>query len=463
MVFPFFKKCKYNECMYTWQDFIKITNESDLKEFVLKVIDSHKGSSLYEYAKEADLYDKQKNVTINEYTKKIYKLSGEPVVDFTSSNAKIASNFFHRLNVQRCTYSLGNGVTFSKDGVKEKLGSDFDIRFKKAGYNAIIHGLTFLYWNVDKFYNFKITEFAPLFDEFSGKLMAGVRFWQLDDDKPMIITLYEPDGFREWSYYDGEFTVRQEKVGYKKIRNSVAGKEISVTYDNYGKLPIVPFYGSTLHQSTLVGMKSAIDNYDLINSGFANDLSDCAQIYWLLSGCEGMTSKDLAQFRDRLMLTHIASVPEDGVKIDAHTQEIPYQARITLLQNLRKQIYEDFGAFDVSNISSGAKTATEIKASYQPLDENADDFEFQCAEAIRELQELAGIEVETPIFKRNVMANEAETVNMVVLESQFLDTETVLKKLPNISPEEIPEIMKKKALEDKWTPSDEEVIVDEEG
>ena len=175
-----------------------------------------------------------------------------------------------------------------------------------------------------------------------------------------------------------------------------------------------------------------------------------------------MTSKDLAQFRDRLMLTHIASVPDDGVKIDAHTQEVPYQARITLLQNLRKQIYEDFGAFDVSSVSSGAKTATEIKASYQPLDENADDFEYQCIEAIKDLQELAGIEAETPIFKRNVMANESEIVNMVMLESQVLDTETVLKKLPNISPEEIPEIMAKKALEDKWTPSDEEEMVDEE-
>ena len=173
--------------MYTWQDFIKITNESDLRAFVLEVIYSHKQTSLYEYAKEADLYDKQKNVTINEYTKKIYKLSGEPVVDFTSSNAKIASNFFHRLNVQRCTYSLGNGVTFSKDGVKEKLGKDFDTKFKKAGYNAIIHGLTFLFWNVNTFYNFKITEFVPLFDEFTGELMAGIRFWQLDDDKPMII------------------------------------------------------------------------------------------------------------------------------------------------------------------------------------------------------------------------------------------------------------------------------------
>ena len=449
--------------MYTWQDFIKITNESDLRAFLLEAISSHKSTNLYKYAKEANLYDKQKNVTINEYTKTIYRLSGEPVVDFTSSNAKIASNFFHRLNVQRCTYSLGNGVTFSKDGVKEKLGKDFDTKFKKAGYNAIIHGLTFLFWNVNTFYNFKITEFVPLFDEFTGELMAGIRFWQLDDDKPMIITLYEPDGFREWSYYNEVFTVRSEKVGYKKIRNSVAGKEISVTYDNYGRLPIVPFYGSNLHQSTLVGMKSAIDNYDLINSGFANDLSDRAQIYWLLSGCEGMTSKDLAQFRDRLMLTHIASVPDDGVKIDAHAQEVPCQARITLLQNLRKQIYEDFGAFDVASVSSGAKTATEIKASYQPLDENADDFEYQCIEAIKDLQELAGIEVETPIFKRNVMANESEVVNMVMLESQVLDTETVLKKLPNIRPEEIPEIMRKKANEDKWTPSDEEEIVNEEG
>ena len=66
-------------------------------------------------------------------------------------------------------------------------------------------------------------------------------------------------------------------------------------------------------------------------------------------------------------------------------------------------------------------------------------------------------------FKRNVMANESEVVNMVMLESQVLDTETVLKKLPNIRPEEIPEIMKKKALEDKWTPSDEEEEVNEEG
>ena len=46
------------------------------------------------------------------------------------------------------------------------------------------------------------------------------------------------------------------------------------------------------------------------------------------------------------------------------------------------------------------------------------------------------------------MANESEVVNMVILESQFLDTETVLKKLPNIRPEEIPEIMAKKANED---------------
>ena len=62
MVFPFFKKCKYNRAMYTWQDFIKITNESDLRAFVLEVIYSHKQTSLYKNAKEADLYDKQKKI-----------------------------------------------------------------------------------------------------------------------------------------------------------------------------------------------------------------------------------------------------------------------------------------------------------------------------------------------------------------------------------------------------------------
>ena len=37
---------------------------------------------------------------------------------------------------------------------------------------------------------------------------------------------------------------------------------------------------------------------------------------------------------------------------------------------------------------------------------------------------------------------------MVMLEAQYLDEETVLNKLPNIMPEEVEKILKKKAEDD---------------
>lgn len=416
------------------------------------MITEHRTSSTYYVAKDANAYDKQRNTTVNEYVKMIYTLSGSPVVDFTASNNKIASNFFNRLNVQRNTYSLGNGVFFREDGTKERLGGDdFDEVMQEAGYNALIHGLTFLFWNGERLYNFDLLEFAPLWDETTGVLRAGIRFWQLDDDRPLFFTIYEEDGYSKWRYSSGADGERieqmQEKMPYKQIVKTAGGEVLEVVGENFESFPIVPLYGSRLKQSTLVGMKQSIDSFDLIRSGFANDLSDCAQIYWLISGCDGMSTADLQRFRDRLLLNHIALGTDGDAKIEAHTQEIPYQARIEYLSNIRKGLYEDFGAFDTSTISAGQKTATEIRASYQSLDENADDFERQVKKAIKAVLELVGIE-DVPTFRRNMIVNESELVNMIVAESAWLDEETILKKLPNIDLSEVEGIMAKKAVED---------------
>ena len=51
--------------------------------------------------------------------------------------------------------------------------------------------------------------------------------------------------------------------------------------------------------STLVGMRATIDAYDLTKSGFANDLEDCAQIYWSVENYGGMQDDDLRKFLDR--------------------------------------------------------------------------------------------------------------------------------------------------------------------
>lgn len=443
--------------MYTYQDYLEVKgDQKKLAEFVRDVITRHKSSAAYKTALDADEYDAERNVTILAFTRFILAADGTPIIDNVASNVKLTSNFFARLNTQRCVYSLGNGMTFQKKGVAERLGAKADKRVNDAGYFALIHGVSFLYWAYDHIHVFRLTEFAPLWDETNDNLGAGVRFWQIDKDKPLYAVLYTPEGYIEYKGYKNENGsvggLEPVSDGFLPYRMTVSTTPATtgdvLTAHNYSALPIVPLWGSRLHQSTLVGMRSKIDSYDMVQSGFANDMTDCAQIYWLINNAGGMNETDLAKFRERLLYRHVAQVGEDQ-SVTPYTQEIPYAARAALLDRLRSQIYEDFGGLDVHTVAAGA-TNDHIDAAYQPMDENADDFEYQIIDAVQKLLGLLGVSAEdaTPQFKRNRISNQYEQVQMVLLEAPYLDDETILTKLPNISSEEVEQIMKKKAAED---------------
>lgn len=429
--------------MYTFQDF---ENASDRSAFILSAIQSYKMSDEYQMALLADEYDAQRNPTILKATKTIYNAAGIEREDFTVSNNKIASNFFNRLNTQRCMYSLGNGISFidpkeaqrgETDKTKEALGVHFDHTIKEAGYHALTHGKAYLFWDMDRTYEFEMTEFVPFDDETDGALRAGARFWQLASDRPLNVVLYEADGYTKYqSGKSGRLEEVQPKRGYKVTYHyTEAGDTVSIDEENYVRLPVVRMYASRLKQSTLVGMREAIDAYDLIKSGFANDLQDCAQVYWIVQNYGGMDERDLKEFLDRLKLHHIVGMDtQAGGGVTPYTQEIPYQARETLLAELRSGLYEDFGGLDVHAVSASA-TNDHIDAAYQPLDENASDFEHWVADAIVQLLELQGID-DYPIFRRQRISNQAEQVGILIQEAAFLDAKTIIRKLPNLTPEE---------------------------
>lgn len=446
--------------MITFQDF---QEASDKEAFIIDAIARHQLDPFTQTAFIADLYDRKKNKTINEYVKVIFNLFGQSVEDFTATNNKIASNFFRRLNKQRCTYSLGNGISFASakrvkqsdgsyktvDATKDSLGDKFDTDLSKLCYKGLIHGVSFGFWDLDRLYVFPVTQFVPLWDESTGQLRAGIRYWRLTPQKPLIAVLYEEDGYTKYKMEDeegGNLTVTQEKTAYKvTVQKTEVDGVISEEGGNYSTLPIIPFWGSDLKQSTLVGMREQIDSFDLVRSGFANDLQDIQEIYWIIENCGGMSDADMARFRDRLKLHHIAGIQNasDGAKATPYTQEIPYAAREAYLNDIRSGIYEDFGGLDVHTVEAGA-TNDHIDAAYQPMDEEADDFEYQVIEFIQQLLALMDIE-DTPIFKRNRISNQREQVEMVAMEANWLDEETILRKLPNITPDEVEQIMLRKS------------------
>lgn len=444
--------------MKTFQDY---ENTPNVIEFIKGAINEYRISEEYKTALAADEYEKQRNVTIREYVRYLYDQSGRKVVDFTASNSKLANNFFHRLNTQRCSYSLGSGVTFThtetraEDGqeqtidvTKEALWQGFDTDLYTAAYYALIHGVSYIRWDEDEGYVFPMTQFCPLYDEYTGVLRAGIRFWSLDWEKrPATVVFYEEDGYTVYRTKKGSKGLDLEeyvpKKAYKQqvVHTEADGDEL-VGESNYGALPIVPLWGSKHHQSTLTGMRDKLDAYDLIQSGFANDLQECAEIYWIVGNAMGMTDSDLAKFRDRMKLNHIAVVDTDNSSATPYTQPIPTEARKTFLEQIRASIFEDFGALDVHTIASG-QTNDHIDAAYQPLDEEADDFEYQIIEAVQQILALMGID-DTPQFKRNRVSNQMEQTQMVMLAADKLDEETLLNKLPFITVDEVKDILARK-------------------
>lgn len=435
--------------MKTYEDLLDVNSETERQAFILAAIREHKASDLCQEAEAAYDYFRKRNVTIGQYQKLLYKLTGEAVPDVYSANYKLTNAFFPIFIKQENSHLLGNGVTFNDDSTKEKLGSDFDMTMMRAGEYALWGGVSFGFFNLDHVDVFKVTEFVPLIGEEDGGLHAGIRFWQIDANKPLRATLYEQDGYTEYMWQQGECEVIRNKTPYMQtVRFSDADGVEIIDGRNYPGFPIVPLWGNHEHQSELTGLREKIDAYDLIQSGLCNSVDDASLIYWTITNSGGMDDVDLAKFVERMKTVHAATVDDGGGSTaEAHTTSIPYQAHESTLQALRDSLYRDAMALDTEKITAGNVTATAIQSSYENLNLKCDEYEMCVIDFIQGLLSLIGVEDE-PTFKRSKIINMAEDTQMVLSAAEYLDDETILKHLPFLSPDEIEGILANRTREE---------------
>ena len=426
--------------MITYQDWLKVKQtDKDIAEFVRRVVQDHKTSILYQTAKVADDYDRSRNTTIMQYQKMVTLVTGQQVPDKYSAQHRSTCNFFNVFTTQLNQYLLGNGCLFKKDQ-SPKLGTDFDIKLQKLGKSALCSGVAFGFYNLNKITVFSALEFAPIYDEETGALAAGVRFWQIDVKKPMRATFYEADGCTDYMWTkepangwdlvsDGVYA--RPKMRYTWITRGDAkdradGTETIVDGTPLKCLPIIPLYANPHHQSELVGLREKIDAYDFILNGFEDDL-DNAQLYWLITGAGGMDDPDLQRFLDRLKVNR-AAAPGDGQTVAPVQVEIPYAAREALLDRLNKQLYRDAMIMNPEDIASGATTATQIRAAYERQNVKCDQFEYCVLDFLHELMRIAGIDDE-PTFTRSTIVNVQEEVQTVLQAAPYLSEDYITQKV----------------------------------
>lgn len=415
---------------YTYQDYLEVkerNNENDLIQFVMNAINSHKRSDKYEQAVIADEYFRHRNRTIVEFQKLLYTVAGDVVPDNYSANFKLSSNYLFQFTVQLNQYLLGNGVSWGDDQTAKRLGKNFDTMLQKAGKEALVGGVSFGFMNYDHLEVFNVREFAPLYDEENGALMAGIRFWQISNNKPMRAVLYDLDGYIGFIWRDGEGSIYTPRMPYKIKTRTTAfdGTEI-FSGENYPTFPIVPFFGIN-KQSELLGRREQIDCYDLIKSGFANTVDEASLIYWTLTGSGGMKDIDLVKFVERIKTVHAASLGQ-GQTAESHAVETPYASREALLTRLRDDLYEDFMAMDYKNVASGSVVTAQIDAAFANLDLKADDYEFNVIDFLQDVLTVLGIE-DDPTFTRNKIVNANEQIGTLLQAREYLDDEYLTRKI----------------------------------
>lgn len=400
-------------------------------DFVYQAIQDYQGSNMYKTAVDAELYYKHLNPTIMRAQKFVYNIMGQAVPDIWSANNKIPCRYYFYFVTQAIQFLLGNGVSFSEDKTKDALGKDFDSVIQKAATNAINGGVAFCFWNNDHLEQFAATEFVPLYDEETGALMAGIRWWQIDNSKPLRCTLYETDGYTEYIRRKNEsMTVLQPKRSYKQIvaTSEIGGTEI-LDGGNYPSFPIVPFYNIN-RQSELIGNRETLDAYDLMASALINNVSDADIIYWVIKNAGGMDDIDDQRFVERLKTLRVAHLDGDE-EVDAHTVNVPFQASKAALEQLRGQLFDDFMALDVKEIASGATTATQIKAAYEPLNAKMDMFEYQVTDCIHAILALIGID-DDPTYTRSMIINQQEVIQNLITSAEYLSADYITRKVLDI-------------------------------
>ena len=440
--------------MLTYQDYIKAKEEGDALNFVWRVIGDYCGSEQYRTAQIGDDYMHQKNTTISEFRRLLYDINGKAQLDTISPNYKLPSSYYKTNIVQLTQYLLANGVNFEKDDTKEALGgAPFDITLSKIVRKALAQGVCYGYYSDKKVTMFSALEFAPLVDEETGSIRAGVRWWTLGGSKPMRITLYTEDGYVEL-VRDKDGGIRpmdgydiDKPRAYVELKVQAEADDTAIIEGrNYAGLPIVPCYGNFDRVAEIVGKRFNIDAYDLIKSGEANNVDEASYIYWAVQNAGGMDDVDFAEFLRRVRTLHVANV-DDTQSATPHTLNVPVQEREMILTRLEQDIYNDAMTVNMHDIAAGNVTATAIKAAFARQDYRTDELEYCVLEFLDGLLALAGID-DTAKFNRNRMTNDPEITQMVLSCADYLDTETILEKLPFLAPEEVQAVMDRKAEED---------------
>lgn len=400
------------------------------------------GSQRKRKSREAQRYYEGEHDILN-YRMFYYNSDGELVEDTTRSNIKISHPFFTELVDQQVQYMLSGDDSFVRsdvEGLQSKLDEYFDEDFKAELTDLLTGTITkgfdylFAYQNEHDRLAFQYADALGVIEvraKDTDDNCNYVIYWYIDRiaKNNKVIKRIQVWDDEKTTYYvqndEGGIDL-DESVDINPRPHVIYERDNSLYYKPFGFIPFFRLDNNKKQISNLKAIKGIIDDYDIMSCGLSNNLADFDHPLHVVRGFEGDNLDELSQ---NLKTKKTIGVDSEG-GVEVHTVDIPYQARLTKMEQDEKNIYRFGMGFNSAQIGDGNITNIVIKSRYALLDLKCNKLEIKLKQFLKKIVKVVIDEINKKNnsaykvedvwfdFKREVMTNASDNAQIYKTEAE---------------------------------------------
>jgi len=366
-----------------------------------------------------------------------------------NADNRVSHNFHQLITDEKTAYMFTYPVLFdvgdetSNKKIKEVLGDDFLSESAYLCTNATNNKVAWLHYWIDDDNKFKFAcietdQCIPIFDgKLKEKLIGFYRYYEVIEE----IEIGRRKSYVYFEYWDDKHC---EKYKFRGDLHGTGLTYLPEAYEefthNLEEVPFIEFKNNRNMISDLKKYKDLIDIYDKVMSGYANDLEDIQQLIYILENYGGENLQQFTSDLKRYKAIKVSSV-DNSIKGDLRTLsiDIPVEARNSILEIIKKQIYESGQALQQDTESFGNASGVALKFFYRKLELKAGltqiEFEKGFSKLIRAIMKflkIAGYADKTIIqtWTRNMINNDLEDAQIAGMSKGIISDTTILKNHP---------------------------------
>lgn len=382
------------------------------------LIESDIGSAYKIKMKEGASYYKCRHDILDRVRK--YYVEGEAITDTIKANNKIQHPFHKILVNQKTAYICSNPINVNVRQIKPvdekkptreeqkilnetKEFEEFLTLFLGVKFDKVINdlikgssnkGVEWLHFFINKrgelnYIVVPAEQIIAVYDtQYEKELLYIIRFYLVDliDEKGKTTQRYKV----EWWTKDNVEYWEQNIEGNFMLDSNYAvnpaahwtsfntNKPSQKNNHSWDKVPFIPLYNNSDQTTDLEPIKELIDSYDLVKSGWCNDLEEFDNLVYIIKGYQGLSEQSKQELSELTMLvknireSNVITTEIDGA-VSTLKAEIPVEAKEKFLQITRREIFYFGEGVDLdSDKFANAPSGVALQFLYTALDLKAD-------------------------------------------------------------------------------------------